>query len=59
MEQNLENSKNNLDNKTKNEIKLDTEKKEEGSAQEESNTNNQNEIVINESKKVMYKPVEN
>ena len=59
MEQNLENSKNNLDNKTKNEIKLESEKKEEGSAQEESNTNNQNEIVINESKKVMYKPVEN
>ena len=59
MEQNSENSKNNLDNKTKNEIKLDTEKKEEGSAQEECNTNNQNEIVINESKKVMYKPVEN
>ena len=59
MKQNLENSKNNIDNQTKNEIKLDTEKKEEGSAKEESNTNNQNEIVINESKKVMYKPVEN
>ena len=58
MEQNLENKINTFDNSNKDEIQLGTEKKEGGSVQEESHAKNQNEIVANKPKKVVYEPLE-
>ena len=58
MEQILEIKKNAFDNSNKNKILLDTEKREEGSVQEESNANNQDEIVTDKHKKAMYEQVE-